>query len=168
MTLYVKGFKIDRQKVANVVGARDSVDHLVDAAIRVIMGQLNRSAYLNLVGGYEPPSPDGERHLALIIALEIGEDKDELEKKDLGEIDESIREALPHVLVGPAVWELWDHWYEFGSSLDGWDNVNVVKYRPDQVNSAQCFPVEQAIPYHDDLLIPTLKLSVVPNFWLLQ
>jgi hypothetical protein len=29
------------------------------------------------------------------------------------------------------------------------------------------FPVEQAIPYHDDLFIPTLKQSVVPNFWLL-
>jgi len=48
MTLYVKGFKIDRQKVANVVGARDSVDHIVDTAIRFIMGQLNRSAYFNL------------------------------------------------------------------------------------------------------------------------
>jgi len=92
-----------------VVGARDSVDHLVDSAIRVIMSQLNlnRSAYLNIVGGYEPPSPDGEPHLALIIALEIGDGKDELEKKDLGEIHESIREALP-VLVGPAVWEPWD------------------------------------------------------------
>jgi len=47
--------------------------------------------------------------LALINALEIGEDKDELEKKDVGETDESIREALPHVLVELAVWELWDH-----------------------------------------------------------
>jgi hypothetical protein len=71
------------------------------------MSQLNRSAYSNIVGGYEPPSPDGKRHLALIVALEIGDDKDELEKKDLGEIHESIREAFP-VLVGPAVWELWD------------------------------------------------------------
>jgi hypothetical protein len=47
------------------------------------------------------------RDLAFIIALEIGYDKDELKKKDLGEIDESIKEALPHVLVGLDVWELW-------------------------------------------------------------
>jgi hypothetical protein len=67
---------------------------------------------------------------------------------------------------------LWDRTFgsfgndvSLGSSLDGWDNINVVKYRPDQVNSAQCFPVEQpeAIPYHDDLLIPILKQSI----WLL-
>jgi hypothetical protein len=108
MTLYVKGFKIDRQKVANIVGANDRNDPLVDTGIRVIVGRLNRPAYLNIVGGYEPPSPDGERHLALIIALEIGDDEDEMKKKDLGEIDESIRVALPHVLVGPDVWELWE------------------------------------------------------------
>ena len=63
---------------------------------------------MNIVTGYEPPSPDGKRHLALIIALETGEDKDEIKKKDLGEIDESIRVALPHVLVGPDVWELFE------------------------------------------------------------
>ncbi len=39
---------------------------------------------------------------------EIGVDKDELKKRDLGEIDESIKRALPHVLVGPDVWELWE------------------------------------------------------------
>lgn len=44
--------------------------------------------------------------MSLIIAFPIGYDKDELEKKDLGEIDETIREALAHVLVGPGVWEL--------------------------------------------------------------
>ena len=31
-----------------------------------------------------------------------------MKKKDLGEIDESIRVALPHVLVGPDVWELFE------------------------------------------------------------
>ena len=46
--------------------------------------------------------------MALIIALEIGEDKDEMKEKDLGEFDESIRVALPHVLVGPDVWELFE------------------------------------------------------------
>jgi hypothetical protein len=37
MTLYVKGFKIDRQKVANVVEARDRIDPLVDTGIQVIV-----------------------------------------------------------------------------------------------------------------------------------
>ena len=56
--------------------------------------------------GYEPPSPDGERHLALIIVLEFDYDEERLKKKELGAIDESIRVALPHTLVGPDVWEL--------------------------------------------------------------
>jgi len=69
MTRYVKGFKIDRQKVADVVGAKDELDLLVESAIDVIVDKLNRSAYLSIVAGCEPPSPDGERNLALIIAL---------------------------------------------------------------------------------------------------
>lgn len=108
MTLYVKSYKIDSQKVANIVGAINRVDPLVDTGIRVIVCRLNRSAYVDIVGGNEPPGPNGERYLALIIALEIGDDKDELMKKDLGEIDESVREALFYVLVGPDVWELWE------------------------------------------------------------
>jgi hypothetical protein len=105
MTLYVKGFKIDRQKVADIVEAKRS-DPLVDAAIGVVVELLNRSAYLNIVTGYEPPSPDGERHLALVVALEIDDDEQRLVKKELGTIDESIIAALPHTLVGPDVWEL--------------------------------------------------------------
>jgi hypothetical protein len=58
------------------------------------------------VTGYEPPSPDGKRHLALVIALEIDNDKERLREKELGTIDESIMVALPHTLVGPDVWEL--------------------------------------------------------------
>jgi hypothetical protein len=56
---------------------------------------------LNIITGYEPPSPDGERHLALVIALEFDSD----EEKELGPIDDSIRAAHPHALVGPDVWE---------------------------------------------------------------
>jgi hypothetical protein len=104
MTLYVKGFKIDRQKVADIVEAKRS-DPLVDAGIRVVVEQLNRSAYLDIVTGYEPPSPDGKRHLALVIALEI-DDEERLMIKELGTIDESIKAALPSTLVGPDVWEL--------------------------------------------------------------
>jgi hypothetical protein len=109
MTLYVKGFKIDKDKIANLVGAEDRVDPRVETGIFSTVEQLNRSAYLSIEMGYEPAGPDGELQSALIIALEIGEDKDELKKKDLGEIDESIRRALHlRVLVGPGVWELWE------------------------------------------------------------
>jgi len=89
-----------------MLGVKARVDPQVDLAIRAIVARLNRSAYLNIVTGYEPPGPDGKRRLALIIALEISDDEDELRKKDLGEIDESIGVALDHVLVGPDVWEL--------------------------------------------------------------
>ena len=56
---------------------------LVYAGIHVVVGQLNRSAYINIVTGYEPPNPDGKRHLALIIALEIDDDR-EAEEKGVG------------------------------------------------------------------------------------
>ena len=56
------------------------------------------------MAGYELPGPDGKRHLALIIALAFDEKR--LKKKKLGDIDESIKAALPHTLVGPDVWEL--------------------------------------------------------------
>jgi hypothetical protein len=62
--------------------------------------RLNRSAYLDIVTGYEPPSPDGKRHLALVIALEIDNDRERLNKQELGAIDESIRAALHYTLVG--------------------------------------------------------------------
>jgi hypothetical protein len=106
MTLYVKGFKIDRQKVAEVVEAVSRSDPLVDAGIRVVVQQLERSAYIDIVTGYEQPSSDGKRHLALIIALDIDTDEEKLREKPLGTIDETIQIALPHTLVGPDVWEL--------------------------------------------------------------
>jgi hypothetical protein len=46
--------------------------------------------------------------VALILDLEFGYDKGELKNKDLGKIDESIQKALPHALVGPEVWEVWE------------------------------------------------------------
>jgi len=39
MTLYVKGFKIDRQKIANIVEARDRIDPPVETGIHVIVGR---------------------------------------------------------------------------------------------------------------------------------
>jgi hypothetical protein len=84
----------------------------VETGIAVIMDLINRSAYLNVAGGYEPPNPDGVRvvrlgYVALILGLEFGYDKDESKDKDLREIDESIQKALPHALVGPDVWDVW-------------------------------------------------------------
>ena len=98
----MKGFKIDRQKVAELVEAPRG-DPIVDAGIRVVVEQLNRSVYIDIVAGYEPPGPDEERHLALIIALEFDEEEKRLKKKKLRDIDESIKAALPHTLVGPDV-----------------------------------------------------------------
>jgi hypothetical protein len=106
MTLYVKGFKIDRQKIANLLEVTSTTDPLVEGGIRVVVGRLNRDAYIKIVTGYEPPGPDGKRHLALVIALEIDDDEERLRKMELGTIDESIQVALPHTLVGPDVWEL--------------------------------------------------------------
>ena len=111
MTLYVKGFKIDKQKVADIVEATNRNEPLVDPGICVVVEQLNRSAYINIVTGYEPPNPDGKRHLAPNIALEIDDDEERLKKKELGTIDESIRVALSHTLVGLDVWELCK-WHE--------------------------------------------------------
>ena len=61
---------------------------------------------MKIVTGYEPPTSDGGRRSALIIALEVGDDKEKLKNKELGMIGESIQTALPYVLVGPDVWEL--------------------------------------------------------------
>ena len=106
MTLYVKGFKVGREKVAKIVEARDGMVPRVETGIAVIMDLINRSAYV--AGGYEPPNPKGCDILALILGLELGYDEDELKGKHLGEIDGSIQKALPHALVGPEVWEVWE------------------------------------------------------------
>jgi hypothetical protein len=98
------------------------------------------------------------RYVALIIGLKFGYDKDELKSKDLREIDESIKKALPIFLWGRTSGR-------FGNDVRlevDQTNVNVVKY----TRLGQFGPM-LLIPYHDDLLIPTLKQSVVCNFWLL-
>jgi hypothetical protein len=106
--MYAVGYKICMQKVADLIGAKDVKDPLVDTAIHEIFGRLNRSAYLRIEAGFEAPGPDGKRKLIIIIALAIGHDEHELREMDLGELDISIKEALPHVLVGPGVWEISD------------------------------------------------------------
>ena len=67
----MKGFKIDRQRFENFVGATNITDPLIESrGFCVIVGQLDRSTYLKTVA---PPSLDGVRYLALIVALEIGD-----------------------------------------------------------------------------------------------
>ena len=46
--------------------------------------------------------------MALIIAMEYGDDEEKLRGKDLGDVDESIRVTLPHVLGGPDVWKVFN------------------------------------------------------------
>jgi len=53
MTLYVKGFKIDRQKIANLLKVTSTTDPLVEGGIRVVVGRLNREAYIMIVKGTE-------------------------------------------------------------------------------------------------------------------
>lgn len=108
---YVKGFKIDRQKVADTVDLPDPCDPEVDDYIRIIIHDLNRSGYkfIGAVHERNPPGqqPDGRTHLAVLIILDEGYDEEELRQRELGAVDDTIEVARPHVLVGPDVWELW-------------------------------------------------------------
>ncbi|KAF8802227.1 hypothetical protein BYT27DRAFT_7197315 [Phlegmacium glaucopus] len=104
---YVKGYKIDRQKVASMVEV-DCHDPEVDEYIRVIVHQLPRSAYKYITAAKEhnpPADPMEDGHLALIIVLEAGQDEKTLREKEIV-VDESIEWAKPHVLVGPDIWEV--------------------------------------------------------------
>jgi len=106
LTRYVKGYKIDSQKVADLVEAANRKDPLVDVGICSVVAWLNSSGYVNIATGYKPPTPDGACHLALIITLDVSYNQQQLREKKLGDIDESIMAMLPHVLGGPDVWEL--------------------------------------------------------------
>ena len=107
--MYVKGFKLDRNKLAKLAARYSGDDGDVDSYIPVLIHQLNRDSYKYVGCAYEhePDPRDGQRHLTLVIVLEQGMDKEELERRELKHpIDSSIEWALPHVLEGPDVWEL--------------------------------------------------------------
>ena len=95
-----EGFEIDRQKIANLLKIPNTTDPLVEGGIRVVVGRLNRDAYIKIMTEYEPPGPDGKRHLALVIVLEIDNDEERLRRMELGTIDE-----LPFPIL------LWDRMY---------------------------------------------------------
>ena len=51
MTLYVKGFKINKVGNLLLVGVTSIADPLVEAGIDVVVERLNRDAYLKIVTG---------------------------------------------------------------------------------------------------------------------
>ena len=108
---YVKGFKLDREKIAMSMGLESSNDPEVDAYICVIVNNFNCEGY-KFIGAVHKCTPPGQQthqspHLMLAIILEMGFDKEELKKTELKSIDKSIASAQPHVLDGLGVWELW-------------------------------------------------------------
>ena len=107
---FVKGFKLDRSKIAALAEVESSSDPEVDAYIPIIVYQLNRDGYKYITAGWEHDVPRDAKdgRLALIIVLDIGYDEEELRQKDLGDIDWSIEWARPYVLFGPDVWESYE------------------------------------------------------------
>ena len=103
---YVKGFKIDRNKVANMIEV-DPADQEVDEYFRVIVHMIPRTAYKFITSAKNPnvPIDQSDGHLALVIVLEVGDDENALREMEIV-VDPTIEWALPHVLVGPEVWEV--------------------------------------------------------------
>ena len=107
--MYVKDFKLDRDKLAKSATRYSGDDGDVDSYIPVLIHQLNRDSYKYVGCAYEdePDPRGGQRCPTLVIVLEQGTDKEELERMELKyPTDASIEWALPHVLQGPDVWEL--------------------------------------------------------------
>ena len=104
---FVKGYKIDRGKVAETFEVADRLDPEVDELICTIVHELFRGAYKYIATAKErailPGQEDG--HIALIIVLEVDDNEMVLREKEI-DVHESIRKAEPHVLVGPDIWEL--------------------------------------------------------------
>ena len=108
-TQFVKGYIIDYNLVAKAAKI-DASDPDVHYYTRIIMMGLNRDGYKFIGSVYrriQPGQKPDEKDLALAIVLEIGDDQEALKKMELPPLDDTIEAALPHVLVGPGVWELW-------------------------------------------------------------
>ena len=76
----------------------------VDDLLEIVVHGLNRSGF-KFIGTAARPE------VGNVIVLADSFDKEELQRAleamDMEQIDETIREANEHVLVGPKVWELW-------------------------------------------------------------
>jgi hypothetical protein len=108
---YVKGFKIDRERIAKLAHVADDHDPMVDMFIHIIIKDLKRSGYKYIGAVHDHPLPpqyeNTDENLAVVIILDEGHNKTELQERELGPIDDTIQIAQQHVLIGPDVWELW-------------------------------------------------------------
>jgi len=97
MVQYIKGFEINRDKVATIVPCDK-----VDVAITIILEQcLDRADFKYIACGYR------EGHKVtwpLVIVLDDGFDEQALRKRPLGKIHQSVQWVMD-VLDGPDVWE---------------------------------------------------------------
>ena len=103
--MYVKGFKLNRDKLAKVAprfANNDGDFHSIIPELRC-----DSYKYIGWAYEHEPDPRDGLLHLTLVLVMEQGMDMEELERRELKHsIDPSIERALPHVLEGPDVWKL--------------------------------------------------------------
>jgi hypothetical protein len=85
---FVKGFKINHAKVVTSAKLNDPDLATIESYIDIIVDILNREGYKYIGCAYEhDPNPqDGKRQLM----LDEGTDEEELKKKALGLVDETI------------------------------------------------------------------------------
>jgi hypothetical protein len=97
MVQYIKGFEINRDKVATIVPCAK-----VDVAINIIIEQyLDRAGFKYIACGLR----EGHRvNWPLVIVLDDGFDEQALRESPLGEIHWSVQWVMD-VLDGPDVWE---------------------------------------------------------------
>ena len=95
--MYIKGYEIDRAKVAESFG-KDRVNEAVIAIVEF----LDRRSYICVDTGYMPN--DGS--YPLVIVLDMDSDEEKLKKRPLREVDPTF-EWMRSVLNGPSVWKKW-------------------------------------------------------------
>ncbi|KAF8801869.1 hypothetical protein BYT27DRAFT_7215760 [Phlegmacium glaucopus] len=75
--VFIKGFKLDREKIAKS---------------------------FELQGSVKGTNPE---RIEVVIVLDDGDDEGRLQNLELSEIDDTVMKARPYTLVSPDVWELW-------------------------------------------------------------
>ena len=101
---YFKGFILDRRAIAKLAGVESTNDPEDDIYSDIIIKGLNRNGFDFIGLVRDVPRKD---YFALAIVLKVGSNAEELEKIEL-DVDDTIMDAKPHVLIGPGVWELYD------------------------------------------------------------